>query len=334
MVVRDDQGGLGNLTYRAWRELRPAVTLVVQWRPCRGVPNPDRFVAPWTRTVFTDRPVPDVTWAELAGEADVWWTAESWYSDNAETILRDAGCRTVFYAMPELFKGSQADEVWNPTRYLTDRPRLGDVVPWPLSPSDTWTVRTTIRRVLHVSGGATGDRNGTQAFMEALRHVRSEVEVLLHQPEPRHRVPARKLRSVPSNVNIKQTDLYFPNLLSAIRWADLLVLPRRYAGLCLPALEAMGDGCPVVMPEAAPQTDWPVITVPAVQGPGIRLHGGDVPTWETDPVVLADVLDDLRADTVPVIAHRSAGVRRWAEGQAWSGPAGNVWRARLWASRL
>jgi len=334
MVVRDDQGGLGNLTYRAWRELQPAVTVVVQWRPCRGTPNPARFMASWTDTYLTDRPIPDKFWRGMASQADVWWTAESWYSDNAERILADAGCRTVFYAMPELFAGSQADEVWNPTSYLTDRARLGDVVRWPLSPPDDWRVRVTTRRLLHVSGGATGDRNGTRVFIEALRHVRSEVDVLLHQPEVRHRVAPDVLAGLPSNINVKQTDTYFPDLLSAIKWADLLVLPRRYAGLCLPALEAMGDGCPVVMSEAPPQTGWPVVTVPAVQGQGIRLRGGDIPTWEVDPLVLADTIDDLRHDTVPVVAARSEAVRRWAESQSWDGPVGNVWRARLWASRL
>ena len=55
--------------------------------------------------------------------ADVWWSAETWYSDRAERIMGEAGCRSVLLAMPELFAGSAADEVWNPTDYLTDRDR-------------------------------------------------------------------------------------------------------------------------------------------------------------------------------------------------------------------
>jgi len=129
MVVRDDQGGLGNLTYRAWKELRPEVTLVVQWRPCRGIPDPEKFRADWTETILTDRPIENRRWRDMATRAETWWTAEMWYSQQAERILAEEGCRSILYAMPELYKGSQAEEVWNPTEFLTDRPRLDEVVP-------------------------------------------------------------------------------------------------------------------------------------------------------------------------------------------------------------
>lgn len=328
MLVRDDQGGLGNLTYRAWCELRPEVTVVVQWRPCRGVPDPERFRAPWTETVLTDRPIPDGSYREWAGMADVWWTAESWYSDNAEAILRDAGCRTVLYAMPELFGGSQADEVWNPTTYLAERRRLGDVMPWPLSPPERWLERHQFRRILHVSGGATGDRNGTQAFVAALGKMTAEVEVGLHQPEPRHRVDPKVLRRLPRNVTVRQTVKYVPDLAAALEWADLLVLPRRYAGLCLPALEAFERGCPVLMTDVHPQAEWPILRVPAVRAGDIKLRGGRVPLWDVDPTTLAGVLDNLAGWGESRVVAQSRKVRWWAEARSWE-QRRDEWEVRL-----
>ena len=91
MVVRDDNGGLGNLTLEAWKHLRPDVTLVVQSRPCRGEPHPETFEEAWTQVVYADNPVPSSTWEKLSGMADVWWTAETWYNDFAESILKSAG---------------------------------------------------------------------------------------------------------------------------------------------------------------------------------------------------------------------------------------------------
>jgi glycosyltransferase involved in cell wall biosynthesis len=36
---------------------------------------------------------------------------------------------------------------------------------------------------------------------------------------------------------------------------DLLVLPRRYGGLCIPMLEALSAGIPVIMPNISPNED-------------------------------------------------------------------------------
>ena len=328
MVVRDDHGGLGNLTYEAFRWLRPGVTLVVQSRPCRGTPRPHVFEEAWTDTYRVGNPVSPRQWRDMAGKADVWWSAETFYSDDAEQLIFEAGSRSVLYAMPELFAGSQADEVWNTTEYLSDRDRLGDVMHWPTSPPPSWTVRTKVRRLLHLSGGAQYDRNGTQTFLAALRKVKVPCEVMLHQPDTIHQVPARDLADMPDHVVVKQTRDYMGSLSSLYRWADALVLPRRYAGLCLPAFEALGHGCLVVMSEADPQVWWPVMTVPAITRKPARMKGGRIPVVDVDPVVLADRLDGLLTAGVPWVAHQSERGRMWCEARSWERQVG-LWRARL-----
>lgn len=329
MVVRDDNGGLGNLTYAAWRRLRPEVTVVVQARPCRGEPHPAVFEEAWTTTVTMPNPMTRRDWRKVAGMADVWWSAETWYCDDAERTIREAGGRSILYVMPELFMGSDADALWNPTPYLHDRlPERARVVDWPCDPPGRWTPRLSVRRLLHVSGGAQFDRNGTTLFVEALRRVREPCEVLLHQPDVTHRLSARDLRGMPLHVEVKQTREYVGNMGSLYKWADLLVLPRRYAGLCLPAFEAMGYGCLVMMPQTEPQTGWPVLPVESVAERPARMRGGRIPMVSVDPVVLARRLDAwLSAEPRPVVDVSDKG-RAWVEARSWDRLL-PVWRDEL-----
>lgn len=328
MVVRDDQGGLGNLTYRAWRELKPAVTLVVQWRPCRGEPDSEKFFADWTETYITDRPVLDATWEKMAGLADVWWTAETWYSDNAETILAENNVRSVLYAMPELFDGSQATEVWNPTNYLENRLALSKVVHWPTSPPDQWELRTKVRRLLHVSSGSALDRNGTQTFLEALHHVSTPCDVYVHAPDENFAGLKRMVSQLPERHNVAFSWDYEQDLGRLYQWADMLVLPRRYAGLCLPAFEAFGHGCLVMMPDVEPQARWPIVPVDAKRLRPARMKGGRIPLWRVDTNMLAKRIDDVLWWDAPRVVRASKECRKWAEDRSW-GTQLSVWQKEL-----
>lgn len=327
MVVRDDNGGLGNLTLEAWKHLRPDVTLVVQSRPCRGEPHPAIFEEAWTKVVYAGNPVQSFTWEALSEMADVWWTAETWYNDSAEQILKQAGCKTVLYAMPELFAGSQADEVWNPTPYLVERTRLDDVVPWPTSPPPSWGVRTKVQRILHISGGAQYDRNGTETFLQALKLINNPCEVVLHQPDETNRVSLQQLSKLPSFVSVQQNAEYAPSLSSLYKWCDLLVLPRKYAGLCLPAFEAFGHGALVMMPDVDPQVHWPIVGFEAKRTRPKLMKGGKIPMWDINPATLALKTDQLlEAEVHPVVRASERG-RAWAESNSWANRKGEwLWR--------
>jgi glycosyltransferase involved in cell wall biosynthesis len=257
----------------------------------------------------------------------VWWTAETWYSDEAEHVIAQSGGKSVLYVMPELHLGSDADVLWNPTPYLNDRVGA-EVMDWPCVPPPRWEARTAVRRVLHISGGAQYDRNGTDLFVEALRRVREPVDVLLHQPDVTNRTPLRALRGLPSHVHVRTSRDYATSMSSLYKWADLLVLPRRYAGLCLPAFEAFGHGCLVMMPDVDPQAGWPIVGVEAVRERPVRMRGGRVPMWSVDPVLLARRLDGwLTADPRPVVNASEAG-RAFVEARSWERMA-PVWRERL-----
>jgi glycosyltransferase involved in cell wall biosynthesis len=103
---------------------------------------------------------------------------------------------------------------------------------------------------------ATRDRNGTEDLLASLQYVTASITLTVTCQEPGyvenmlHRFP------VPANVELivhsgdiqDNTDLYTGQ--------DVLLMPRRFGGLCLPVNEALGAGMPVVMPRISPNDSW------------------------------------------------------------------------------
>ena len=102
----------------------------------------------------------------------------------------------------------------------------------------------------------------------------------------------------------------------ADRWdlyrdADVLVSPRRFGGLSLPVLEAIGMGLVVMMTDCEPNRDWPIIPIEATVGTGRPTPHGTVRTFECRPKVIAAEMDRLAEDRT--ILRRAQG-----EGAAWA----------------
>jgi len=101
-------------------------------------------------------------------------------------------------------------------------------------------------RFLHVAGRKTyEDRNGTQDLLAAVKLIPAEIDFELviktqtaevESNDPRVRID----REEPAD----ERELY--------RWYDAMILPRRYAGACLPMNEALAAGLPVIMTDIDP----------------------------------------------------------------------------------
>jgi glycosyltransferase involved in cell wall biosynthesis len=113
---------------------------------------------------------------------------------------------------------------------------------------------TRARCFFHIAGRpAIHDRNGTLDFIQAARlaapHM-PEAEFVIYCQQPTLEM-GRAL--VGSPVKVKGP---VPEPADMYRGGDVLVLPRRYGGLCLPAQEAVGCGIPVLMPNISPNDTW------------------------------------------------------------------------------
>jgi glycosyltransferase involved in cell wall biosynthesis len=122
-----------------------------------------------------------------------------------------------------------------------------------------------------------------------------------------------------SAVNVDLVTGGYPDRWSLYDDADLLVLPRRYGGLCLPVLEAFASGVGVVMTDVEPQAStWPIIGVPtpAARRP-VEMPCGPVPLSTVDPTVLARLLDEMVDDPEQIIAARYR-ARSFAVEHSWA----------------
>lgn len=101
------------------------------------------------------------------------------------------------------------------------------------------------KKFLHIVGNrAVHDRNGTDDLIKALEYTNSEFELHIKSQGPLDYSNLDSRVKVDYSSPIDESSLY--------EGYDALIMPRRYAGLCLPMNEALMSGLPVIMPNIDP----------------------------------------------------------------------------------
>jgi glycosyltransferase involved in cell wall biosynthesis len=100
-------------------------------------------------------------------------------------------------------------------------------------------------RLLHIGGkAAIYDRNGTNSVIDMLKYSKKDYELVV-KTQSKLDIDCKDERlTILTNNEINREDLY--------RGYDAMILPRRYAGLCLPMNEALMSGLPVFMTDISP----------------------------------------------------------------------------------
>lgn len=322
--ARADDRGLGRLTHDFYRHMRPARTLVIDmgaWAR-QFKQHLDRY--PTAEVVpFNNGQIDPAVMCRFFTGLDVAIMYETAYDHRAYDIARQAGCRTVLMTMPEFHRHATEaipgpDEVWLPTCWRADLIPEARVVPAPVALDEAAMASPSSRRsgrlrVLHVAGHrASGDRNGTLAFLRAVRLLRSNAEIRVTTQDARlpqvHGVTRQRVQ-VEAGGHDDHWRLY--------QRADLLVMPRRYGGLCLPVQEAMASGLAVAMTGCPPNPQtWPVAEISWHPGPTISTPGGQVGLADPDVGSVADLIDRLAGDPAAVEALKARS-RMWAEANSW-----------------
>lgn len=322
IIARADPRGLGVQSRDVVAALQPDRVLVVV-----APPDPAGVVWPQPLGWFTGRNATVVEWdghrlderavRRWLDGLDVAWSAETFYDWRLPGWARSVGCVPVLHANPELLHPTARRQPivwWAPTGWLAATlPGRVRVVPMP-TPVDAPTAAPEPRagpvRMVHVAGNrAHADRNGTDALAEAWVALRRR---RLPEPELTVFVQSGQRPRFPAGVDVVAGP--------ADRWrmyegADVLLMPRRFGGLSLPAVEAAACGLAVSMPAVPPNDEMPGPRFPARLTDRTATLGGVVPLAGWRPDVLAGHVASL-ADRATVDRWRAA-CYAWADGRRW-----------------
>lgn len=252
ILVRSDKTGLGYQTRSYYKHLNPHKVVVIDLSPLNGNPqHPD-----WYPNAEVIKGIPnDYQVRQILSDTDVLLTAETPYNMNLYAIARSMGVKTVCVENPEFYDHIKypqyelPDLIILPSTWLQEEITAhanskGTKVIQIHHPVDREEIQFRLRvtkKFMHIAGKpAAYDRNGTWIYLEAdpQGFVTTQSEELARHIRMRYRY-SRVL-----------TNIEDPNYLYQL--GDILVMPRRYGGNCLPLNEALASGMPVIMPDISP----------------------------------------------------------------------------------
>jgi glycosyltransferase involved in cell wall biosynthesis len=324
LVARAEDRGLGIQSWEFARAMQPErVLLVDMGELARGFPSHhDRY--PGSTVVhYHAGQLPEGQVREWLEGLDVVFSAETFYDWRLCRWADEAGVATVCQLNPEFLRPvaelpSRPTRWWAPTSWRLDAlPGGTEVIPVPVA-DDRFSFRVPERagnlRVIHVVGHrAAADRNGTAIVLQAVNRVRGPLELVLSTQDAR--IPqGRNHRGVTITSRVGGLRDYW----RLYEGFDVLVLPRRYGGLCLPVQEAMASGLAVVMSDTEPQrSTWPARTVRTHLTSAIQTPAGRLPLANVDPRSLARDLDHLANNPADLLEAQQRSVE-WAHRHRWS----------------
>jgi hypothetical protein len=101
------------------------------------------------------------------------------------------------------------------------------------------------KRILHIAGKkAAKDRNGTESVLAMMKHSKEDYELVIKSQTPLNLICRDSRVKIEIGDPDNRQDMY--------TGFDAMVLPRRYAGLCLPMNEALMSALPVFMTDISP----------------------------------------------------------------------------------
>lgn len=317
LIARADNTGLGVQSWEFCRHMAPDRTLIIDVghladdrEHCNKTSHLDRY--PDDAIVWPGwQPPTHVLAAFLEGLTAV-YVAETPYNYALFSLAASMGVRVVLHynweflehvARPSLPAPAvfAAPSTWHYDDLARDNKIL---LPVPVA-TDRFTPRrhgAVAREFVHLVGRpAIHDRNGTTDVLAALRLIESDVTVTLKCQEPGHleRLVSEHYprHGRPRNVDIVVDSRPVRDYWHNYDHGDVLVLPRRFGGLCLPVQEAMAAGMPTIMGDQSPNDDvlpgeW---LIPAHRS-GRFLSRSLIDLYRVDPVDLAARIDQFASD--------------------------------------
>lgn len=263
IIARCDNTGLGNQTRELVKMLNPDKILLID----SFAFNNNKQYPHWYdgyNVIKTIKGMPR-TKEVLAflEDIDVVLSCETFYHTNLVNIAKERNIKTILQYNYELF-GNLIHPEWllpdvliSPSLWNIDiiKQKFGSKTKiYHLPPPTDFSLfknarennlLKTHKRILHIAGKkAAKDRNGTNTVYDMLKYSNADYELIIKTQTPLDFLNKDSRLKIEKN-NIRDREELYNNF-------DLMVLPRRYAGLCLPMNEALMSAIPVFMTNISP----------------------------------------------------------------------------------
>lgn len=270
LLAYSSDTGLGYQTLEFAKNIKPAKILIADLSKLNGMPTHHERYSEFNTSITDGIPTnEECEW--LVDGMDVVFVCETPLNYHLFNYARKKGVKTVQqynYEFLDYFRNNALPTpsvLASPSLWGIERVKnmyLAPVVHWPV-PVNTDLIPfrefNKVKTFVHIIGRPTAsDRNGTIAFLSAVKKLGSyyNYKVYLQPPvesraiehfrpvkevldETRRIVPIELIENVPDNATMFAS-------------GEILVLPRKYGGLCLPMWEALSSGMPVIMPNVSP----------------------------------------------------------------------------------
>lgn len=185
---------------------------------------------------------------------DLLFAIETPYNYRFISACRERGIKTVLQLNYEFLEYPsslpQPDLLAAPSLWNYDKiPDSKMFLPVPVNTAKFNPVRAE-RTFVHIAGRpAINDRNGTQVLLNALWAIKQKVTIIIRTGD-QIRIP-RTSKNVTLIIDRQNRENYWDAYTGGV-----LIMPRKYGGLCLPINEALGAEMPVIAPNISPNNLW------------------------------------------------------------------------------
>jgi hypothetical protein len=306
IIARSDNTGLGNQTRELVNMLNPNEILLIDSTPF----NKNKQHPEWYEkySCIKSNGFPTAQQIKLfLNKVDIVISCETFYDQNFVAFANKRNVKTILQYNYELFGHLANPNLPLPTVLLS--PSLWQIehikkmfgsrtkvihLPPPTNEELFNKIKEnnlskSHNRLLHIAGKkAAKDRNGTETVIDMLKHSKADYELVIRsQSEIETNIKDSRLKIEISNPDNRE-DMY--------DGFDAMILPRRYAGLCLPMNEALLSALPVFMTNISPNNfilppEWLIKSnsIGTIKTK-VRLE-----LFEADPISLATTVDNYMA---------------------------------------
>ena len=263
IIARSDNTGLGNQTRELVKMLNPSKILLIDSSHFNGNEQHPEWYSGYNVTTTKKGMASKEEAYEFLDGLDVVISCEIFYHNSFVTMAKKRKVKTILQYNYEFLEYLVNPDVelpdilispspWNFEDVLNKFSNRAKVIQLPPPTSldlflnaKNINISKTHKKILHIGGkAAVKDRNGTNTVIEMLNYSKADYELVIKSQTP------LDIKCDDPRLTIDTSNPDSPE--SLYEGYDAMILPRRYAGLCLPMNEALLASLPVFMTNISP----------------------------------------------------------------------------------